>query len=390
MNPFLSAEQLAIQNAIRKFVRQECPRDIAHALAAQAAFPTDAWRKLLRLGFHSLTVPAAYGGGGPDLTSAAVVIAEIAAAAPVLAAAFASVALYGGQALSLLGSEEQEERLLPAIAAGDLSFTLALSEPPLASTPTTVTPTADGLILRGGKAFVGLADRADFIWTSAVDAEGEITLLLVPTSAAGVSWQATDMVGFHGAGVFAVDFAAVRVGADDIVGGPLEKATKVVTTSSGQIAVLVAIEHITQTALALGIAAGAYEYAADYARQRRQFDHALIDFEAIQHLLVDLAVEIEAVRLLLWRATALADAGGDYAGHDFALAAAMARLRAGDLARQAGLQAVQILGGYGYTVEYDAERALRDALTLLSGNETPALLRDDIGRLLALGAAERT
>ncbi|NOZ50338.1 MAG: hypothetical protein GXP37_09880 [Chloroflexi bacterium] len=376
MNFNLTDEQSFIQATIRKFMRRECPRPLAHELDEQGAFPGDPRQKLARLGFCSLTVPEAYGGGGPDLVAAAIVVEEIARLAPVLAGAFASTALYGGEAITLLGSAEQKQRLLPAVAADELSFSLALNEP-AGDMPTTVIAQGDGYVLQGRKAFVSLADSADYLLVLAQsDANGAQSLFLVPAQASGIRRQAVEMVGYHGMGLFTVEFDQVHVSADKLLGG-----AEAWHQGKNQARILGTIEHVAQTAMALGIAQGAYEYTLGYAQERRQFGHALADFEAIRHMLVDLAIEIQAVRLMLTQACWQADQG-----RPFALEAAMARLRAGKLARQAGLQAVHILGGYGYTTEYDAQRALRDALVLFSGSETPALLKNSIGDLLALSS----
>ena len=129
------------------------------------------------------------------------------------------------------------------------------------------------------------------------------------------------------------------------------------------------------------MAQGAYDYAAHYARERVQFGRPIAQFEAIQHMLVDIAMEIQASRLLLYRAGWLADQG-----QPFTLEAAMANARAVELARKASLQGLHILGGYGFMMEYDAQRYVRDALALLAGSEPVERLKNEVGVMLGFGA----
>ncbi|RME51525.1 MAG: acyl-CoA dehydrogenase, partial [Caldilineae bacterium] len=188
----------------------------------------------------------------------------------------------------------------------------------------------------------------------------------------GLTLHPTGTVGFRGAGMREAVLDDVPAAPADILGGETGQG-------AAQIAFLQAMDHLAQAAIGVGMAQGAYRYAARYAGERVQFGQPLVQFEAVRHMLVDLAVEVETARLLLYRACWLADAG-----QPFALSAAMAHLRATALARQAGTHAVQILGGYGYMAEYDAARALRDSLTLLSGIETPEVVKNSVGEMLGL------
>ncbi|MFQ5578212.1 MAG: acyl-CoA dehydrogenase family protein [Anaerolineae bacterium] len=373
----LTDEQQFIRETIRKFMARECPRETAHALDEAGTFPAGLLAKVAAMGFCALTAPEAFGGGGPNALGAAMVVEEIATLSPALAGGVAAANFFGGQVIAALGSEAQQETFLPAIAAGERLFTLALSEPDVPPDAETLQTTAlphgdDAFGLRGRKTSVPLAAHADFLLVPAQTADGP-AIFIVPADAPGLTLHPTETVGFRGAGISEATLEDAPAAAGDILGGEDGRG-------AAQTGFLQAVEHLAQAAIAVGLAQGAYHYTANYAGERAQFGQTLVQFEAIQHMLVDLAVDVEAARLLLYRACWLADAG-----RPFALPAAMAHLRATTLARQAGLHAVQVLGGYGYMAEYDAARAMRDSLTLLSGIETPEVVKNSVGDMLGLG-----
>ena len=371
----LTDEQQFIQETIRKFMSRECPRETAHALDEAGEFPAALLAKVAALGFCGLTAPEAFGGGGPNALAAAVAVEEIAALSPVLAGAVAASNFFGGQVIAALGSEAQQEAFLPAIAAGERLLVPALAEPDVPPDAETLQTAAlldgGGFRLEGRKTSIPLAAQADFLLVPAQTAGGP-AIFIIPADAPGLTLHPTETVGFWGAGMREATLDDVPVAAGDILGGEGGRGP-------AQMAFLQAMEHLAQAAIAVGLAQGAYHYAANYAGERVQFGQALVQFEAVWHMLVDMAVEVETARLLLYRACWLADAG-----QPFALPAAMAHLRATALARQAGLHSVQILGGYGYMAEYDAARAMRDSLTLLSGVETPEVVKNSVGAMLGL------
>lgn len=378
MNFSLSDEQQLIKDTIRKFMTRECPRDVARALEEQETFPGELLQKLAGSGFCGLNVPEEHGGGGQNLLGAAIIVEELASLCPTLAGAFTGVVFRGGQVIAALGSQAQKQELLPGIARGELLFTHALVEPALPFSVDTIQTTAleesATFVLTGTKAFVSLTGRAHYLLTLARTGEGS-SIFVVPANAPGIESRPIETVGYRSAGSGEVIFHEVPVAAADLLGGPDQLGR-----GAEQARYLVAVDHLALAASGLGIARGAYEYALTYAGERVQFGQAITQFEAIQHMLVDLAIEIRATRLLLHQACWQGDQG-----HPFHLEAAMARVRAGDLARQAALQGVHILGGYGYMAEYDAERYVRDSLVLFSGNETTELLKSSVGALLGLG-----
>jgi butyryl-CoA dehydrogenase len=344
----LNEEQELIRTSIREFMAGECPREAAHELDEADEFPQGLLQKLADLGFCGLCVPEELGGAGRNLLSAAIVVEEIAALSPALASGFFSIALRGGAVLAELGSDEQKTSLLPRIADGSLLVTHALQATGIAATPD-----GDDWLLAGSQPFVSLGARADFLLARA----------------------RTTALGCRGTGFETLRFEQVRLTAADVLGGRgrLHQGAK-------QARFLRAVDRLGVAAAGVGIAQGAFDYAADYARQRVQFSRPIADFEAIQQKFAQLAGAIRADRLLLYEACWRADRR-----QAFELEAAMAASRATSLARRAALEAIQILGGQGYMLESDAQRSLRDALVLLTGAERDSQLQCTVGALLGIG-----
>ncbi|MBX7234423.1 MAG: acyl-CoA/acyl-ACP dehydrogenase [Caldilineales bacterium] len=366
----LTAEQQFLRDTTRKFMARECPRDRAHALDAQGAFAAELLARIADLGFCSLNIPEAYGGSGQDLLGAALVVEEIAALSPALAGLFASAA-FGGQVLSRLGSPAQQAALLPDIAAGALVMSYA---------PDAASVTADGhagaFRLNGRTPPLPYAGRAHALLIHACNSADpdQSHLFLIPTNTPGVRLLPQEMVGSRGSGAASVLFEEAALGSDDLLGGAEQLGR-----GDAQAAYVTAVMQLAAAAVSLGLAQGAFDYTRAYAAERQQFGQPIGQFPAIRDLLVDLAAGLHACRWLLYHACWLAD-------HDkaFAAEAAIACLQTVALARQAGLQSVHILGGYGYMAEYDAQRYLRDALTPLAGGEASALTRQTIAELIGL------
>jgi alkylation response protein AidB-like acyl-CoA dehydrogenase len=381
----LTEEHLLIRDTVREFMTGECPREKARELDARGAFPGELLQKLGELGFCALTVPQESTGESPNLLGAAIVVEEIARTCPTLASAFAATTFRGGQVLSSLGSSAQKEDLLPQLATGKLLFSCALSEPDgksSAEARTFAVMEGDGFVLTGTKAFVRLAEKADHLLTLARtsgDAEADTgpSVFLVSARDRGVRSQPVESVGYRGADLSTVSFEGVRLGTDRILGGSDQ-----LHRGAEQVRLLAALDQLAVAAEAVGLANGAYAYAAEYAGERVQFGRPITDFEAIQHKFVEMAIEIRSTRLLLYEACWRADAG-----LSFQLEAGMAALRATSLARCVALEALHILGGQGYMLESDAQRYLRDSLVLFSGGEGSGWLKSWVGALLGVGRA---
>jgi alkylation response protein AidB-like acyl-CoA dehydrogenase len=382
----LTEEHQLIRDAVRDFMAGECPREKARDLDERREFPGELLQKLAALGFCNLTVPQEFDGAGPNLLGAAIVVEEIAKTCPALAAAFAATTFRGGQVFGSLGSSAQKQSLLPRLAVGEVLVSHALREPQgealRADSRTRAVSEGEVFVLTGNKTFVRLADRADYLLTLAdtggdAGSDSASSVFVVPAKEAGVRSRAIESLGHRGAGFFCVSFEGVHLGADRILGGPDR-----LHRGSEQVRSLAATDQLAAAAAGVGIAQGAYAYAAEYAGERVQFGRPISDFEAVQHKFVEMATAIRSSRLLLYEACWRADSGVS-----FELEAGMAALRATSLARSASLEALHILGGQGYMLESDAERYLRDSLVLFAGGEGSGWLKSSVGALLGVGRA---
>jgi butyryl-CoA dehydrogenase len=376
----LTDEQESIRETIRKFLAKECPREMARELDARAAFPHELLRLIAGLGFCGLNVPEEFGGAGAHLLSSILVVEELATVAPTLAGAFSCIALRGGRLIAEWGSENQKRKYLPGIARGEILFTYAVepaNEAPEDGVAVTAVERDRTFSLNGECKFVALADEADFILTMAHTSQG-ISCFIVPSDRPGVGRVEIKKVGGRGAALCRLRLEDVAVSPEDVLGGAawLNRGVE-------QRVYVNALEDVEAAALSLGIARGAFEYAANYAKERVQFGHAIVSFEAIQNMLVDIAVEMRASRLLLYQACWLSDEGSPWAPE-----AAVAKAHAIQFARQAAFQCLHILGGYGYMMEYDAQRYVRDSLSLLEGSESSEALKNRVSALLGSSQPE--
>ena len=369
----LTSDQVFIRDTLRKLMQRECPRETVHALDEQGTFPKELLAKIAEIGFCGLNTPEEFGGFGLDLLGTVIAIEEIAVVSPALAALFATTSLFGGRVISQFGSPAQQQELLPQIAKGALKFSPAMPAE-FALNNIQVTSRSELHSLNGQADNVLFANLggADYLLVQAASAEqtGNISLFLVPLDAPGLQIQVIPTLGMRGTGLGNVSFDQVQVSQDQVLGGQ-----QFFGNGKAQSISLVALDQICGAAIGLGISQGAYAYALNYARERSQFGKVLLQFEAVEHMLVDLVINIQSARWQLFHACWLADQG-----KPFAMEAAVARMQAGSLARQAGLQCVHILGGYGYMAEYDAQRSMRDGLVLFQGSESVELLKTSIGK----------
>jgi alkylation response protein AidB-like acyl-CoA dehydrogenase len=373
----LTEEQGFIRDTIQKVVAKECEREAIKRMDEEKIFPENLFRKVADIGLCALTVPEAYGGGGPNTLGAVIVTAELAAIYPALAGIFATQCLCGGQVIADLGTEAQKKRYLPGVIDGSALMTLALMEPEQGyeETGSRTTARADGenLILDGTKTFVRMADRAAFMITRVtIGSPGGVpAFVIVDVSSPGIGIRSLEQVGFHGMSLCEVSLSSVAIPVSERLGGDANASTEQKKWEQ-----VMSAEHLAVAACGMGLARGAYDYALNYARERVQFGRPIIKFGAIQEMLVDMAQQTRVANLLTCQAASMVDQGRDCLAEIL-----QARLAATEAARKAALHGVQIFGGYGYAMEYDAQRYLRDAMVLLSGGGTRQVLSNTLGFL---------
>jgi alkylation response protein AidB-like acyl-CoA dehydrogenase len=350
---------------LRETVRELAEAKIGPAAAdvdAQARFPQEARDALTAAGLHAVHVPEAYGGQGGDALAAVIVIEEVARVCA-SSSLIPAVNKLGTVPLLLSGSDDLKRRYLPPVARGDALFSYALSEAGAGSDAASMTTRAvrdgDGWVLNGAKMWISNAGVSQYYTVMAVTGPAEgprgISAFVVEKTDPGVSFgEPEKKLGIKGSPTRTVILDDVRIPAGRIIG----------EAGTGFKTALATLDHtrITIAAQALGIAQGALDYATGYVKERRQFGRQVSDFQGVQFMLADMAMNIEAARQLTYRAAALSEqAMQGHPAPGLTFASSAAKCFASDTAMRVTTDAVQLLGGYGYVRDYPVERMMRDA-----------------------------
>jgi short/branched chain acyl-CoA dehydrogenase len=373
----LTEEQQAVRTLVRDFALGEV-KPVAEELDRTKAFPYEIVRKLGELGLMGMPFPEELGGGGADNLSYAIAIEELARVDSSVGITVAAHTSLGTWPLYAFGSEEQKAEWMPLLCSGERLGAFGLTEPEAGSDAGNVRTRA---VLKGGEWTINGAkqfitnsgtDISGFVMITARTGEEEISNLLVPNGTPGYEIGAPyRKMGWNASDTRPLSFEDCRVPEASLV-GPRGMGFKqfLQTLDGGRIGV---------AAMGVGLAQGALDEALAYAKERVAFGRPIASYQAIQAKLADISTEIEAARLLTYKAAALKDAG-----RNFTLTAAQAKLKTGRLAVRAAEEAVQIHGGYGYIEEYPVCRFYRDAKILTIGEGTDEVQQMVIAR--ALGA----
>jgi alkylation response protein AidB-like acyl-CoA dehydrogenase len=356
MNFELTEEHLTVQKAARDFAQTELLPGVIDRDTEQK-FPAEQIKKMGELGFMGMMTDPKYNGGGMDTISYVLAMEEISkidASASVCMSVNNSLVCWG---LERFGSEEQKEKYLKKLTTAEYIGAFCLSEPEAGSDATSQRTTAedkgDHYLLNGTKNWITNGKSASvYIVIAQTHAEKKhkgINALIVERGMPGfVVGKKEDKMGIRGSDTHSLMFTDVKVPKANRIGDEGFGFTFAMTTLNGG--------RIGIASQALGIAAGAYELALKYSKERKAFNKYLSDHQAIQFKLADMATKINAARLLVWQAAVLKDQK-----KDFVKAAAMAKLFASQIAQEVTTEAVQIHGGYGYVKEFHVERLMRDA-----------------------------
>jgi alkylation response protein AidB-like acyl-CoA dehydrogenase len=352
----LSEEHQALRETVRSLAEAKIAPYAAEA-DEQGTFPHAAYDALRSAELHAVHIPEQYGGIGADALATCLVIEEVARVCA-SSSLIPAVNKLGSLPLLLAASDELKQRYLPRVAAGDSMFSYALSEPDAgsdaASMRTRAEADGDHYVLSGVKRWITNAGESDLYTVMAVTEPGAgtrgISAFVVEKSDPGVSFGAPERkLGIKGSPTREVYLDKVRIPADRMIGA----------LGTGFKTALRTLDHtrVTIAAQALGIAQGALDYAVGYVKQRRQFGKPVADFQGVQFMLADMAMRIVAARQLTYAAAA----ASQRSDRDLTFQGAAAKCFASDTAMQVTTDAVQLLGGYGYTKDYPLERMMRDA-----------------------------
>lgn len=356
MNFQLSEEHLAVIEAARDFAKTELLPGVIERDEHQK-FPMEQVRKLGELGFMGMMVSPEYGGSGMDTVSYVLAMEEISkvdASTSVCMSVNNSLVCWG---LETFGTEEQKRKYLVPLAKGEIHGAFCLSEPEAGSDATSQKTTAedkgDYYLLNGTKNWITNGNTASvyLVIAQTYPEKGHkgINAFIVEKEWEGFQvGKKEEKMGIRGSDTHSIMFTDVKVPKENRIGEDgfgFKFAMKVL--AGGRIGI---------AAQALGIASGAYELALAYSKERKAFGTEIMNHQAIQFKLADMATEIEAARLLCLKAAWLKDQGQDYG-----LASSMAKLYASEVAMKTTVEAVQVHGGYGFVKEYHVERLMRDA-----------------------------
>ncbi|MGN6722243.1 MAG: acyl-CoA dehydrogenase family protein [Marmoricola sp.] len=346
--------------AIREAVRALCDAKVAPFAAEvdeEARYPQEAADALLAADFHAPHVPEQYGGAGADALATVIVIEEVARAC-VSSSLIPAVNKLGSLPVQIGGSEEIKAKYLGKLARGEGGFSYCLSEPDAgsdaANQKTRAVRDGDGWVLNGVKRWITNAGVSEYYTVLAMtDPEKRsrgISAFVVEKSDEGVSFGAKEKkLGIKGSPTREVYFDNVRIPGDRIIGAEGEGFEIAMKT----------LDHtrVTIAAQAVGVAQGALDYALEYAQERKQFGKSISDFQGLQFLIADMGMKVEAARQMTYAAAGKSERGDK----DLTFFGAAAKCFASDVAMQVTTDAVQVLGGYGYTRDYPVERMMRDA-----------------------------
>ena len=375
----LTEEHKLFQKTIKEFCLKKI-KPLANKIDKEEYFPKDLYKEMGKMGLLGMTVPQKYGGAGIDRVSYMIALEEI---SRVCGSTGLTIEAHNSLGIGHIyehGTEEQRKKYLPKLCSSGNLAAWALSEPnagsDAASTQTTAELKGNEWILNGTKQFITSGDIADVTTVMAktdksLGAKG-ISAFIVEKDTPGFKvGQLEDKLGLRGSHTAEIILENCKIPKENLIG---EK-------NMGFIGAMNILDRGRTAigAMSVGIAQAAFEDALEYAKQRQQFGKPIGKFQAIQWMIADMATELEAARLLVYRAAFMEDQGVK-----FTKEASMAKLFGSEMAMRATNKAIQILGGYGYTREYPVERYFRDIKLCTIGEGTSEVQRMVIAKQLGL------
>jgi alkylation response protein AidB-like acyl-CoA dehydrogenase len=386
MNSFLESDHIQmLRETLSRFIQKEMPLDLVRQWDRDNHFPYEVHQKLASLGLMGLTVPEEYGGAGRDIRATMVAIELLCGRSMAVGGPYIQSACYAGLNIAEVGSERQKRELLPKVAAEGMIFAYGISEPDVGADVSAVRTTGkifgERLIVNGAKRFCSGAKISDYIYTLVRTGPVEekyknLSLVLIPSDADGITYEEQDALGLKGTGTFDVSFADVSVPIENIVGEEAgwNRAWPMMAGPG------LDIEKMEVAAMALGIAAAAVDEAWAYAQERHQFGKPISAFQSVRHMLADAKTKLHACRAVTYQAADALDRDGKAP-----VETSMAKLFVCQTAQEIVLSCQQILGAYGYIKEFDMERHVRDILVMPILGGSSAIQKNNICNMLKLG-----
>jgi acyl-CoA dehydrogenase len=351
-------QQELMRQEVRRMCEKELSREYVRWMDEHCDFtPDELWKKISDLGYMGIGIPEEYGGMGLGMVDTMIVFEELATASTAVGLCIGATIGFGAKTIVGLGTEKQKKELLPKIARGELKFSMGLTEPGggtdiLGAIKTRAEDKGDHWLINGTKMFITGAHRSDYMVLIAITDPAAkrtkgLSIFLVPQPSQGLATKLIPKVGCHAAGTNEVVLEDVKISKENLLG----------TKNNGWFELLGTLnpERIGTAMLSLGIAKAAFRDAMEYAKVREAFGGPISRFQILQHYLADIAIEIENATNLIYKCAWLHDAG-----KPFHIEAGMAKIVAGRASEKAAILGMEILGGYGYTMEYDMQRYFRD------------------------------
>lgn len=380
MNQFdQTPEQDALRQSVRAFFKT-FDREYVRDCDRTPRPPVEAFAAMGDLGWLGINCPEEYGGGGGSATDVAVLLEELGTGFLDLALWVFRVLSHGVHALDEYGTEEQKARFLPDIAAGRLSVCFALTEPDsgsdAASLSTSAQPCGDGWEITGQKVFCSGFKVSDYVMVATRTTKSDrkqagITTFFVPTDSPGLQARPLEMLGHRPLGTTLLTFDRVQV-LDDLRIGPIDDGWAILTR-------MLEYERLCLSAARTGAAQSVIDDTLDYVKQRKQFDRPIGNFQAVAHKLADMQVLVDVSRNQVYRYAHRLEAGSADTRD-----AAILKLVAGEAYKKVADMGVQAMGGYGYSMEYDAQRHFRDSRLGTIGGGSSEIQRNIIARTMGL------
>jgi acyl-CoA dehydrogenase len=375
-----TSEQETLRDHVRELLDEVCTPEYAQRCDSEGTPPREAYEALAKHGWFGIIVPPEYGGTGGSTIDLAIMLEEIGRHFEELGMWVFRTLTYGGYAVAAHGTEEQKRSLLPRVARGELSFCFGLTEPQAGSDAASITtraePSGDHFVVNGQKVFTSGMDLSDYCLLVARTSSGEkkqqgITAFLVDTKLPGIEVRKIDTLGQRAIKTTQVFYSDVKVPASMVL-GEVDRGWQAVDA-------YLWYERLCLAAARTGAAMAAFDYALDYAKNRQQFGRPIGKFQAISHKLADMKVMLDVSRTLVYRFAWLMQEG-KATRHD----AAVLKLYTGEAYKSVSDMGLQILGGYGYCMEYPMQRFFRDSRLAVIGAGTSEIQRNIIARGLGL------
>jgi len=372
-------EQRMLQETAKKFAEQEL-QPVAAELDEKEKFNDAAFRKMGPLGVLGITVPTEYGGGGGDAVSATIVMEEFGRCCASTTLSYLAHSILCVNNIFKNGTEEQKKKYLPKLCSGEWIGAMAMSEPEHGSDvvllETKAKQDGDNFILNGTKTWTTNGLEADvFVVYARTGEEGAkgISAFIVEKGTKGFTvGKKLEKLGMRASSTTELNFENCKIPKENLLGKLNNGTAQMMSTLD--------IERTTIAGISLGISKAAVELMLWYGEERKQFNAPILDYQHVQRHLADASLEYEAASALVYKVAAQCATGERVTRQ-----AASAKVFAAEAATKAGLSAIQVLGGYGYTREYPAERFLRDAKLMEIGAGTSEIMRHIIVRDLRRG-----